>query len=53
MPQRKELLHGLASIARVKGDAETAARRYHQVLELDPEDEVARFQLGYLRASAD
>ena len=25
MPQRKELLHGLASIARVKGDAETAA----------------------------
>ena len=30
MPQRKELLHGLASIARVKGDAETAGRRYHQ-----------------------
>ena len=53
MPQRKELLHGLASIARVKGDAETAGRRYHQILELDPEDEVARFQLGYLRASAD
>ena len=53
LPQRKELLHGLASLARVKGDAEAAARRYHQVLELDPEDEVARFQLGYLRASAD
>ena len=53
LPQRKELLHGLASIARVKGDAETAGRRYHQILELDPEDEVARFQLGYLRASAD
>ena len=53
LPPRKELLHGLASLARVKGDAETAARRYHQVLELDPEDEVARFQLGYLRASAD
>ena len=53
LPPRKELLHGLASLARLKGDAETAARRYHQVLELDPEDEVARFQLGYLRASAD
>ena len=52
-PPRKDLLHGLASLSRMKGDAETAARRYRQVLELDPEDEVARWQLGYLRAAAD
>ena len=53
LPPRKDLLHGLANLSRMKGDAEGAARRYGQVLELDPEDEVARWQLGYLRAAAD
>ncbi len=53
LPPRKDLLHGLANLLRMKGDAEGAARRYGQVLELDPEDEVARWQLGYLRAAAD
>lgn len=50
---RKDLLHTLASIARVQGESDAARARYEQVLQLDPDDEVARFHLGDLSAPRD
>jgi hypothetical protein len=50
---RADLLHSLASLARIKGDGTTAAQRYEQILQLDATDEVARFQLEYLAAAGD
>lgn len=48
---RKDLLHSLASLDVTRGDAAAATDRYRRILELDPDDEVARFQLEYLRAA--
>ena len=50
---RSDLLHSLASLARVKGDTVAAVERYHAILALDPNDEVAGFQLQYLAAAGD
>jgi tetratricopeptide (TPR) repeat protein len=50
---RSDLLHSLASLARVKGDSAAAVERYHAILALHPDDEVARFQLEYLAAAGD
>ena len=50
---RSDLLHSLASLARVKGDTAAAVERYHAILALDPNDEVAGFQLQYLAAAGD
>lgn len=50
---RRDMLHSLASVSRIKGDTEGATERYTRILEIDPEDEVARFQLNYLRAASD
>lgn len=48
---RTDLLHTVASIARVQGDLDAAAARYRQVLQLEPADEVARVQLDDLSAA--
>lgn len=50
---RADLLHSLASLARIKGDSAAAMERYHQLLGLNPDDEVAAFQLQYLAAAGD
>ena len=50
---RSDLLHSLASLARLKGDSAAAVERYHAILALHPDDEVARFQLEYLAVAGD
>lgn len=45
---RTDLLHSLASLASSKGDTSAAAERYHRILLLNPDDNVAAFQLQYL-----
>jgi len=44
------VLHCLAAIARMKNDVEGAEGYWRRVLELDPEDKVAYFNLGYLHS---
>ena len=50
LPDHVKLLHCLAAIARVKNDAAAAATRYRRILELDPDDRIAYFNLGYLHS---
>ena len=50
---RVDLLHSLASLARIKGDTHTAIERYRAILGVAPDDEVAGFQLQYLAAARD
>ncbi|NKB69231.1 MAG: hypothetical protein GKR89_19350 [Candidatus Latescibacteria bacterium] len=51
LPRPIRLLHCLATIARLKDTQEQVGRLYRRILSLDPEDEIARFNLGYLQAS--
>jgi tetratricopeptide (TPR) repeat protein len=51
--ERRDLLHSLASLARIKGETTLAIERYQRILALQPGDEVARFQLQYLAAAGD
>ena len=50
LPGNTKVLHCLAAIARLKNDAAAAETRYRRILELDPEDKVAYFNLGYLHS---
>lgn len=50
---RADLMHSRASLARVRGDTALALGCYEQILRLDPDDEVARFQVQYLAAAGD
>jgi tetratricopeptide (TPR) repeat protein len=50
---RADLLHSRASLARVRGDTTQALACYEQILRLDPDDQVARFQVQYLAAAGD
>ena len=50
LPDHIKLLHCLAAIARMKNDTENARVRYQRILELNPDDEVAYFNLGYLHS---
>jgi len=50
LPGNTKVFHCLAAIARMKNDAEAAERYWRRVLELDPDDEVAYFNLGYLHS---
>lgn len=50
---RADMLHSLASLARVRGETEVAVTHYRSILQLQPGDEVARFQLQYLAAAGD
>jgi tetratricopeptide (TPR) repeat protein len=50
LPDHIKLLHCLAAIARMKNDTEGAQRRYQRILELNPDDQVAYFNLGYLHS---
>lgn len=45
-----KVLHCLAAIARMKNDTERAETYWRRVLELDPDDRVAYFNLGYLHS---
>lgn len=44
------IFHCLAAIARMKNDVERAEQYWRRVLDLDPEDQVAYFNLGYLHS---
>ena len=50
VPDNLELLHGIAAVARLKNDIETAETRYRQILKIAPDDRVAYFNLGYLHS---
>jgi tetratricopeptide (TPR) repeat protein len=50
LPESLKILHCLASIARLRNDADTAEARYRRILEIDPDDQVAYFNLGYLHS---
>ena len=50
LPESVEILHCLASIARLKNRREAAEAHYRRVLEIDPEDKVAWFNLGYMHS---
>ena len=50
LPQNLKILHCLASIARLRNDADTAESHYRRILEIDPDDQVAYFNLGYLHS---
>lgn len=50
LPDHIKLLHCLVAIARMKNDTEGAQRRYQRILELNPDDQVAYFNLGYLHS---
>ncbi len=50
---RGDLLHGLAGLARWRSDDEVARDYYERILQMNDQDEVARFQLGYLSAARD
>ena len=52
LPHNVKLLHGLASIARMKNNAAAAETLYRRILELDPDDRVAYFNLGYLHSES-
>ena len=51
LPRPIHPLHCLAAIARLKNDQEQVGRLYRRILALDPQDRVARFNLGYLHAA--
>lgn len=50
LPDSVEILHCLASIARLKNRREAAEAYYRRVLEIDPDDKVAWFNLGYMHS---
>ena len=50
LPESVEILHCLAAIARLKNRREAAEAHYRRVLEIDPEDKVAWFNLGYMHS---
>ncbi len=50
LPDHIKLLHCLAAIARMKNNTEGAQVRYRRILELNPDDQVAYFNLGYLHS---
>ena len=50
LPDHIVLLHCLGAIARLKNDSTAAQTRYRRILELDPDDQVAYFNLGYLHS---
>ena len=50
LPDNKKILHCLASVARLRNDTAGAEARYRAILRLDPDDEVAYFNLGYLHS---
>jgi len=50
LPTSTKVLHCLAAIARLKNDAAAAETRYRRILDLDPQDKVAYFNLGYLHS---
>jgi len=50
LPTSTKVLHCLAAIARLRNDAAAAEARYRRILELNPEDKVAYFNLGYLHS---
>ncbi len=50
LPGNLKILHCLASIARLRNDAGSAAARYRRILEIDPDDQIAYFNLGYLHS---
>ena len=50
LPDHLKLLHCLGAIARMKNDIGGAQTRYRRILELDPDDQVAYFNLGYLHS---
>ena len=50
LPDNTKLLHSLASIARLKNDIEAAEARYRRILEIDADDRIAYFNLGYLHS---
>ena len=50
LPDNTKLLHSLASIARLKNDVPTAEACYRRILEIDPDDRIAYFNLGYLHS---
>ncbi|HIM57156.1 MAG TPA: tetratricopeptide repeat protein, partial [Candidatus Latescibacteria bacterium] len=45
-----KILHCLASIARLRNDAGTAEAHYRRILEIDPDDQIAYFNLGFLHS---
>ena len=51
LPRNTKIIHCLASICRLRHDAEAAAAHYERILTADPEDRIARFYLDYLRAT--
>lgn len=52
-PDRPDLLHTLAGLARWRADTGQARDLYERLLRLNGDDEIARFQLEYLAASED
>lgn len=48
--QNTKVLHCLAAIASMKSDTARAEAHWRRVLELDPDDKVAYFNLGYLHS---
>jgi len=50
LPDNTKLLHSLASIARLKNDIQAAEARYRRILEIDADDRIAYFNLGYLHS---
>ena len=50
LPDSVEILHCLASIARLRNRREAAEEYYRRVLEIDPDDKVAWFNLGYMHS---
>ena len=50
LPDNTKLLHSIASIARLKNDVPTAEACYRRILEIDADDRIAYFNLGYLHS---
>ena len=50
LPRDVGVLHCLASIARLRNERAVAASHYRRILEIDSDDQVAYFNLGYLHS---
>jgi tetratricopeptide (TPR) repeat protein len=50
LPNHIKTQHCLAAIARMKNNAAVAEAHYRRILELNPDDQVAYFNLGYLHS---
>ena len=53
LPNNTKVIHCLASICRLRHDAAGAASHYRRILDIEPDDRIARFYLGYLQAAHD